>query len=296
MRNQQLNYRIYATLLDSFFNYLNSDTIYERYYGWSENPPCTEEEFQQKQFQELIDRINRKPFDNEKADRGTAFNEVIDCMVENRKSETVKVDRVYKEVSSYDICNEFCNQKNCDYNCGNCGEKYNQALERAFKSKAIEVVALKATYNNREFTFPISICREFANYFKGALTQQRVEAILPTRFGDVLVYGFIDELMPTSVHDIKTTGSYTVGKFKDHHQHLVYPYALMQNGSDVRTFEYDIVEFNKGGYVVDTYTETYVFNPERDIPILTNHCEEFIRFLEENRGLINDKKIFGGEN
>ena len=56
----QPNYRIYATLLDSYFNYLNSDVIYERYYGWSENPPCTEEEFRQKQFQELIDRINRK--------------------------------------------------------------------------------------------------------------------------------------------------------------------------------------------------------------------------------------------
>ena len=42
-----------------------------------------------------------------------------------------------------------------------------------------------------------------------------------------------------------------------------------------------------------TYTETYVFVPERDIPILTNHCEEFIRFLEENRELITDTKIFG---
>ena len=63
----------------------------------------------------------------------------------------------------------------------------------------------------------------------------------------------------------------------------------MQNGSDVRTFEYNIVEFNKGGYVVDTYTETYVFNPERDIPILTYHCEEFIRFFEENRELITWK-------
>ena len=50
----QPKYKIYATLLDSYFNYLNSDVIYERYYGWSENPPCTEEEFRQKQFQELI--------------------------------------------------------------------------------------------------------------------------------------------------------------------------------------------------------------------------------------------------
>lgn len=265
----QPNYRIYATLLDSYFNYLNSDVIYERYYGWSENPPCTQEEFAEKQFQELIDRINRKPFDSEAADKGTALNEIIDCMVENRKSDTVKVEKVYID--------EFGYETNDDgYGC---------LLDK-----------LKAIYNNREFTFPISLCRELTDYYKGGLTQQRVEAILPTAYGNVLVYGLIDYLMPTTVNDLKTTGSYTVGKFKDHHQHLVYPFALMQNGSDVRTFEYNIVEFNKGGYVVDAYTETYVFNPERDIPILTNHCEEFIRFLEENRELITNTKIFGGEN
>lgn len=275
---QQPKYKIYATLLDSYFNYLNSDVIYERYYGWSENPPCTEEEFEQKQFQELIDRINRKPFDSEAADKGTAFNEIIDCLVENRRSEIMQIERLYLE----SVVDDYQYQEG----------------EVKCKPKTVrgDVIALRATYNNRVFTFPISLCHEFAYYFKGALTQQRVGAILPTAFGNVLVYGVIDELMPTSVHDIKTTGSYTVGKFKDHHQHLVYPYALMQNASDVRTFEYNIVEFNKGGYVVDTYTETYVFNPERDIPILTNHCEEFIRFLEDNRELITDTKIFGGEN
>ena len=251
--NQQPKYRIYATLLDAFGAYLNSDVIWDKYWGWSENPPHTPEEFHEQQFQELIDRINRKPFDSEAADRGTAFNEIIDCMIENRKSSIMEISKAYHDD----------------------GKLY----------------GIKAVYNNRTFTFHIDLCREFANYFKGALTQQRVEAILPTAYGSVLVYGLIDELMPTSVHDIKTTGSYTVGKFKDHHQHLVYPYALMKNGSDVLTFEYNIVEFNKGGYVVDTYTETYVFNPERDIPILTNHCEEFIRFLEENRELITDTKI-----
>lgn len=278
MQMQQPKYRFYATILDAFWGYLNSDAVWEKYWGWSENPPHTPEEFHELQFQELIDRINRKPFDSEKADCGTAFNEIIDCLVENRKSDVMQIERVYK----VEVMGQV---DNCDP-----GERW------ADVEPTNEVIALKATYNNREFTFPISLCREFADYFKGALTQQRVEAILPTAFGGVLVYGFIDELMPTTVHDIKTTGSYTVGKFKDHHQHLVYPYALMQNGSDVRTFEYNIVEFNKGGYVVDTYTETYVFKPERDIPILTNHCEEFIRFLEENRDLITDTKIFGEEN
>ena len=217
---QQPNYRIYATLLDAFWGYLNSDVIWDKYWGWSENPPHTPEEFHEQQFQELINCINRKPFDSEAADKGTAFNELVDALIENRKPNGMDVER---------------NKDNTCYT---------------------------VVYNDRTFVFPISLCREFADYFKGALTQQRVEAILPTVYGNVLVYGLIDELMPTSVHDIKTTG---------------------------------IVEFNKGGYVVDTYTETYVFNPERDIPILTNHCEEFIRFLEENRKLITDTKIFGNE-
>ena len=226
----QPRYRFYATILDAFWGYLNSDVIWDKYWGWSENPPHTPEEFHEQQFQELIDRINRKPFDSEAADKGTAFNEVIDCMIENRKSETVQVEKVYKVIRE-----------------GACDETGKPLYYDEVQTN--EVIGLKATYNNRIFTFPISLCREFANYYKGALTQQRVEAILPTAYGNVLVYGVIDELMPASVHDIKTTGSYTVGKFKDHHQHLVYPYALMKNGSDVRTFEYNIVEFNKGGYV-----------------------------------------------
>ncbi|WP_192913668.1 HNH endonuclease [Bacteroides uniformis] len=273
----KISYKLYPTLLDSYQNYIDSDKIYQKYYAFSDNPPCNEDEFREQQLQSLIDRINRVPFDSEKADRGTCFGKIIDCMVENRKSETVQVEKIYKVIRE-----------------GACDETGKPLYYDEVQTN--EVIGLKATYNNRVFTFPISLCREFAGYFKGALTQQRVEAILPTAYGNVLVYGVIDELMPTSVHDIKTTGSYTVGKFKDHHQHLVYPYALMKNGSIVRTFEYNIVEFNKGSYVVDTYTEIYVFNPERDIPILTNHCEEFIRFLEENRELINDKKIFGGEN
>ena len=236
--------KFYATLLDAFSNYLRSDAIYERYWGFSENPPHTPEEFKEQQFQSLIDTINRVPFDSEAADRGTCFNEIVDALIENRKPNGVEVERV-------------------------------------------DGVLYRASYNERTFDFPIALCLEFANYYKGALTQQRVEAILPTCFGEVLVYGVIDELMPLSIHDIKTTGNYYVGKFKDHWQHIVYPYCLMRNGGDVRLFEYNITDFK------NTYTESYTFVPERDIPILTDHCEEFIRFLNDNRELITDKKIFG---
>lgn len=241
-------YKFYATLLDAFTGYLRSDVIWSRYWGFSQDPPYTQEEFQDKQFNSLIDTINRVPFDSEAADKGTAFNEVVDCLIEHRKSDKVTVEKIPSDDGT--------------------------------------TVGLRATYNNRQFVFPVSLCREFANYYKGALTQQRVEAILPTCFGDILLYGYIDELMPMSVHDIKTTGSYFVGKFKDHWQHLVYPYCLLQNGSDVRLFEYNVTDFR------NTYTESYTFVPERDIPILTAHCEDFVRFLNDNRGLITDKKVF----
>lgn len=149
MQTKQLKFKFYATLLDAFTSYLKSDAIWERYWGFSENPPHTPEEFRQKQFQSLIDTINRVPFDSEATDKGTAFNEVIDCMIENRKSDKVQVERLLSDMVD--------------------GRQ--------------SVVGLRATFNNRQFDFPISICREFANYYKGALTQQRVEAVLPTCFG-----------------------------------------------------------------------------------------------------------------
>jgi hypothetical protein len=247
----QLRYKFYPSLLDAFQSYLDSETIWEKYWGYSETPPHTPEEFRQQQFQSLIDRINRVPYDNEAVAKGTAFNEVIDCMVLNRPSTKVQVEKLVLDG---------------------------------------QVVALKATYGSRSFCFPLPLCREVANYYQGALTQQFVQAVLPTIFGDVLLYGFIDYVLPFLTCDLKTTGRYNVGDFKNHWQHIVYPYALIENGSNVTDFEYNVVELTPKDY--NTYTESYSFVPERDVPKLTQHCEDFIRFLQENRDLITDKKIF----
>lgn len=66
MRMSKISYKLYPTLLDSYQNYIDSDKIYQKYYAFSDNPPCDEDEFREKQFQSLIDRINRVPFDSEK--------------------------------------------------------------------------------------------------------------------------------------------------------------------------------------------------------------------------------------
>ncbi|MCC8119445.1 MAG: HNH endonuclease [Bacteroidales bacterium] len=243
--------RAYATILDAYQNYLDSDLIWERYWGNSESPAKTSEQFQQEQFQSLIDRINRVPFDSEAADKGTAFNEIVDCIIEHRKSEKMEIEKVY--------AND-------------------------------QVSALKATYNEREFVFDINLVKEFSDYYKGATPQYLAKATIPTRHGDIEVYGYIDELLPDKICDIKTTGSYSFGKFKDHWQHIVYPYCLWKDSGIALPFEYNVAAIDKYGRW-ETYTEYYQFKAERDIPKLQQMCEDFYEFLLDNRDLIKDEKI-----
>lgn len=252
MSSRQPDYRFYATLLDAFEGYLHSDRIYEECWGFSDNPGKTPEEFEAEQFRSLLGRINRVPLDSEAADRGTVFNEIIDCLILGKRSEKMEI-----------------------------------ASDR-------DAGTITANYNRRTFTFPIALCREFSDYFAGATPQVLTEAILPTRCGDVLLYGYIDELLPLSVHDIKTTSRYSVGKFRHNWQHRIYSYCLIENGNPVFDFEYNVAVFPKyPSGRIETFTEAYRFDPKTDIPCLTEHCERFIEFLEANRHKITDTKIFG---
>lgn len=253
MSQPKISYKFYATLLDGFQDYLQSDQIYQQYWGFSENPSKTVDEFEAEQLEGLINRINRVPFDSEAADKGTAFNEVVDCLIMG-----CNTDREDMKIIS---------------------DKENGIINVSFK--------------DRSFSFPISICMEFANYYKGAIPQVYTEGIVPTRYGNVLVYGYIDELLPDKVADIKTTGMYSVGKFLHHWQHIVYPYTLQQEGNDISDFEYNIAVLPKTGRgEIKTYTESYSFVPDRDIPKLQAHCERLIEFIELKKDLITDKKIF----
>lgn len=235
-------YNFYPTLLDSFQNYLDRAELYQKYYGFSETPPYTEVEWDEKMEHELIDKINRVPFESEAADKGTAFNEVVDCIIENRTSENMVISSKLKE---------------------------------GF---------ISVHFKEYQFEFENSLCFEFANYFKGALTQQRVSSRIMTCYGLVQVYGVIDELMPLCIHDIKTTSKYEPFKYKKNWQHIVYPYC-----TGINDFEYNITDFK------DTYTEKYVFDKERDTERLKKHCEQLIEFLELNKELITDKKIFAND-
>ena len=102
----------------------------------------TLDEFWVKQHASLIDKINRVPFTSEAASKGTAFNAVIDTLITGQLDEKVRMSRVL----------------------GENGER----------------VAIQAELDGFTFQFPYELCREFATYYRGAIPQVRVSAILHT--------------------------------------------------------------------------------------------------------------------
>jgi hypothetical protein len=127
---------------------------------------------------------------------------------------------------------------------------------------------------------------KFSTGFEGALRQVFTEMVLPTRYGDVRIYGFIDDLMGDAVYDTKTTGNYEIGKYRNGWQHPAYLESLRQAGASVGRFIYRITDFE------DYFEEEYAYRRE-DTERLINECEHLYEFLEANRPAINDGRVFG---
>lgn len=269
---QQPKYRIYPSLLDKFEAYLRADEEAESFFNMDNETgeyKKSPEEVEAELKQSLIDTINRVPFSSEAADKGTAFNALVDSVI-HRES------HIPTEREPYIIASD---------------------KERNMVSVTSPATDLS---NERVFSFDREWVIRQADYFKGAVSQIYVSAILNTKYGDVELYGFIDEIVKDVVYDIKTTSSYQFGKFEHKWQRHVYPYCLIASGEmkDVKAFEYTVFVL-KGGtsrtpLISGTlYPEYYTYSHEQTVKLLTSHVEHFIEFLEANRELISDDKIFG---
>lgn len=269
---KQPNYRMYHSLLDKFEAYLRVDEEVESFFNidnetgeYKRSPEEVEAELKQS----LIDAINRVPFASEAADKGTAFNALVDMVIHNES-------HIPSERAPYSII----------------GDKETNIVQVTFPETDLAPM--------RNFLFDRRWVIEQAKYFDGAVSQLYVSANLPTRYGDVELYGFIDELKRDVVYDIKTTGNYSFGKYEHGWQRHVYPYCLIASGQmeSVSAFEYTAYVL-KGGtsrtpLISGTrYPEYYTYNHEQSVKLLTAHVERFIEFLEANKELITDKKIFG---
>ena len=242
-------YNFYATLLNAYSNYEKAEEDWYKYWGSSDDPSMLLGEFCEQRRKELIDRINRVPFDSDPADMGTAFNEVIDCLAGKRNSSTMII------TSNKDNNN------------------------------------IVARYNGKTFYFNLTFCVEFAKRYEWAIPQYKCEAVLPITGGEATLYGYIDEVLPFAVIDIKTTTKYEAFKFRDTWQHKVYPYCLNRAGIPADTFRYDVVVWNKNG-LPEVHEEVYNYNDRRATAELIEVCDKLALFCETYRKEITDKKIF----
>lgn len=227
----QVDYKFYATLLDSFQYYLDS-----------ENDDA---------FQEFIDRLNRKEFVSIPAMKGTAFNQIVDSIL----------------IGKFSIKDMVWDKK------GNVLYQYKEGDTK------------------KTFSFKPNVLNIFVQRLRGSVSQKYVEGILPTRNGNVMLYGYTDEIQMNKVIDIKTTGRYIFPKYLKSWQRKIYPYCLKKNGIYVDTFEFLITDFNH------IYIEDYPCNYNTDIIEVQRICEHLIDFIENHKNLITStdpkvKKLF----
>ena len=260
-------YRIYPSLLDKFQSFLDVEQSVEEFWNIDAEGEYKEtaDEMSDRLERELIDCINRVPREPiEAADKGTCFNEVIDCLISRRK----------------------CEHEGIDIKSGEVG--------------ANRVITAKL--NGFEFHYDVDFCKEVAEALEGAVSQHLCSAVLPTRYGDVELYGYADEIVADEVVDVKTTGRYEFGKYGKGWQRHVYPFCLQESGQvrSVKGFEYLVVVW-KGGtsrtpvLTGTIYEEYYTYNHEQSRHALTQVCERFIEWLEAHRDQITDTKIFAEE-
>lgn len=230
---------------------------------------CDDEERARRYEKSLIDQINRVPkqWREVPADRGTAFNELVDYL--SHKHHPLPED---------------------------------MQMEQHTLSDGTAVFDVK--YRDFRFIFAAEDVLNFAKQFNGSLEQYLCEAHIQTSYGKVLLYGYMDEWVGDKIYDIKTTTRYEFGKYELGWQRYVYPYCVVKSGlvSSVSAFEYAIYTL-KTRKIDDLdvlfgtwYRETYTINMDDITDALHSVCESFIEWLETRRNLITDRKIFGKMN
>ena len=263
-----INFKFSPSILDAFQQYLDSESLYEKFYGFSDTPKLSLQEYEDEQFKALIDKINRVPFDSEAMDKGSVFNEIVDCIVMGVKSTRNDISLQTKKIVGQDY--------SLSYIEGRKGE--------------------------RVFNFDNDFCRTTADYFQDSLCQIYTEGTIDTNGGTVLLYGYPDYVRGDMVYDMKTTSKYEFGKYSKYWQRHVYPYTLVQSGkcTEIRAFEFTAFQMKGGTAKIpfisgDMFPEVYVYNHVESEQKIRNICERFIEFLINNKSLIRDEKIFGGE-
>lgn len=153
------------------------------------------------------------------------------------------------------------------------------------RGNALEVCVKEKIYFNEGHSFGVDLINTLHERTKGAVWQQYVEGVIDTERGPVMLYGYIDCVLPGLLIDLKCTRVYKGRKFFDSYQHPVYLYCATEQGIEVDQFEYLITDDK------EIYSETYSFN-DKGLRLI---CESLIDFAERRKKHILNPKFFGEE-
>lgn len=279
-----IRYRIYPSLLDKFQSYLDSDIEAESFWNIDSETgemKKTPDEIAAANEQALLDTINRVPHEPiEAADKGTCFNEIVDCLISRKNTER---EDISIESGALDEQGAF--------------------VPNSSEVNATGPDVIRAQMDGFVFLFDTEACKEAARYFgRQAIPQHFCKGVITTAYGDVELYGYADEIVRDKVYDIKTTSAYQFGKFERSWQKDVYPYCLVASGemTTVSEFEYTVFQLTKPSarnpvIGAKMYAEAYTYDHTESEKRLRSFLERFIEWLEANRERITDEKIFNGQ-
>ena len=302
---QQHNYAFSPSLLDAYQRMVDTkveDFFYQDETGawhlnWNEAEESlhySEEEVDALLKQEFIDKVNKVPTPpSEAASKGTAFNEIVDCLVKKCKpsNEGIIIKTIRRGSDLYEA------RKKGDIEHNDL-DAMRPICEAEFAK--IGVPFIYAAIDGFEFFFDKDFCLEAAEYFKNCICQYYTKGFLETSKGVVELHGYIDYLRQDRLYDAKTTKRYAFGDFQKKWQRYTYPFTLIESGmmKEVNSFEFTIYLLKGGSsrtpLITGTqYKEVYTYDHEQARRMLTQQCERVIEFLEDNRSLISNKKVFG---
>lgn len=295
---KQPSYYFSPTLLDLFYNLCESDTIYEKYYGRSETPELTAEEFHEAKYHELIDRINnvRKPTTEAQA-KGTCLNEIVDCIIKKKPStnESVIIKTIRTQEDFFDVVLSRYNSET--------EENKKQVISQA--SELLAKIGKPFIYTRLEefeFFFDVDFCKNIAKYFEDCICQFYTSANLETRKGVVELHGYLDYFRMKTIFDLKTCRSYSFGNYAHYNQRFAYPYCMIESGmmtgvQEVEFVAYKLIGGNSRSPLItgEQNREVYTYNHDEGIKVLNQTCERFIDFINDNMEKIDKSKtkIFG---
>jgi hypothetical protein len=253
--SQQPKYRFYGTLLDAYEGYINSQRVWSEYWGFSEDPKYTESEFEEMQRQSLLNRINRAPIpweETEAMDKGSVFNEIVDCIIEKRKSDKMEIASNKEALT----ISATYNNRTFVFPTPLCVDVANDiagAVLQQFVSAPLET-----KYGTVELYGYADAITAFQ--ITDIKTTSKYSAPKYLHNWQHLVYPYCLQHSGTDISEFN------------------YLIIQMGKGTEIKSAQ--------------VFAEFYTYVAERDEPRLREHVEGLIEFVEAHRDIITDTKIF----